>query len=319
MSLKKTTKPLFNIEKWFFVLNFVKFVEMIAKFLEYIKVEKRYSAHTITSYRKDLEDFSLFLLDTESLDDLRKVDKKKVRNFIVELNEQGLSKRSINRKISTLKSFYNFLLKISEINVSPLESISTLKFYPEKQVPFSQEEMERLIEVLEREDIDLLDKLIIEVLYQTGMRRAELCSLLLKNVHLSKNELLVIGKGNKERVIPISPKLSQDLKTYQENYRKPSVKAEEYFFVTQEGKKVTEKFVYLIVTRYLSMVTLKNKKSPHILRHSFATHLLNNGAEISKVKEIMGHSSLASTQVYTQTNIERLKEVFKKGHPRSKN
>lgn len=300
------------------MLVFAKFVEMITKFLEYIKVEKRYSVHTITSYRKDLEDFSLFLLDTESIDDLRKVDKKKVRNFIVELNKQGLSKRSINRKISTLKSFYNFLLKISEINVSPLESISTLKFYPEKQVPFSQEEMERLIEVLKREDIDLLDKLIIEVLYQTGMRRAELCSLLLKNAHLSKNELLVIGKGNKERIIPISPKLSQDLKNYQENYRKPSVKAEEYFFVTKEGKKITEKFVYLVVTHYLSMVTLKTKKSPHILRHSFATHILNNGAEISKVKEIMGHSSLASTQVYTQANIEILKEVFKKGHPRNK-
>lgn len=289
---------------------------MIHRFLEYIKVEKRYSTHTQLSYRKDLTDFSVFILDTEGLEDLRKIDKKMVRNFIISLNEKRLSKRSINRKISTLKSFYAFLLRISEIKISPLESISMLKFYPEKQIPFSKEEMENIGNLLDNTDI--LDKLIIEVLYQTGMRRAELCNLPLANVNYSKNEITIIGKGNKERIVPIAPKLSQELKFYKENHRKAFDSAINFFFVTPKGKKLTEKFVYSVVTHYLSAVSLKEKKSPHILRHSFATHILNNGAEISKVKKIMGHASLASTQVYTDANIEQLKKVLEFAHPRGK-
>ena len=291
---------------------------MIKNFLEYIEIEKRYSQNTIKSYRKDLMDFANFVLESEGIEDLRKVDKKIVRNFIVRQSESGLIKRSINRKISSLKSFYNFLLKISEVKKTPLESISILKFYPEKQVPFSKEEMLRLSEILEEEGIDLLEKLIIEVLYQTGMRRAEICNLPLENVYFSKNEILVVGKGNKERIVPISPKLSQELKFYQQNHRKVNDDTGSYFFITNKGKKMTEKWVYSVVTRHLGKVTLKKKKSPHILRHSFATHVLNEGAEISKVKKIMGHRSLASTQVYTNANIEQLKKVFKTAHPRSK-
>ena len=289
---------------------------MIDKYLEYINIEKRYSPNTIISYRKDLEDFAKFLLDTESIENLQKADKKMVRNFIIHLNNQKLSKRSINRKISTLKSFYNFLLRISEIKTSPLEGISMLKFYAEKQIPFSEEEMKHLLLILEEAQVELLDKLIIEVLYQTGMRRAELCHLPLENVNFSRNEIVVIGKGNKERIVPISPDLSNMLKIYHLEYRKPTAEAEKYFFVSSKGKKITEKFVYLMVTSYLSQVSLKEKKSPHILRHSFATHVLNGGAEISKVKKIMGHASLASTQVYTNANIEQLKKVFRAAHPR---
>ena len=289
---------------------------MIDKYLEYINIEKRYSPNTIISYRKDLEDFAKFLLDTESIENLQKADKKMVRNFIIHLNNQKLSKRSINRKISTLKSFYNFLLRISEIKTSPLEGISMLKFYAEKQIPFSEEEMKHLLLILEEAQVELLDKLIIEVLYQTGMRRAELCNLPLENVNFSRNEIIVIGKGNKERIVPISPDLSKMLKIYHLEYRKPAAEAEKYFFVSSKGKKITEKFVYLMVTSYLSQVSLKEKKSPHILRHSFATHVLNGGAEISKVKKIMGHASLASTQVYTNANIEQLKKVFRAAHPR---
>ena len=289
---------------------------MIDRYLEYINIEKRYSPNTIISYRKDLEDFAKFLLDTESIENLQKADKKMVRNFIIYLNNQKLSKRSINRKISTLKSFYNFLLRISEIKTSPLEGISMLKFYAEKQVPFSEEEMKHLLLILEEAQVELLDKLIIEVLYQTGMRRAELCNLLLENVNFSRNEIVVIGKGNKERIVPISPDLSKVLKIYYLEHRKPTAEAEKYFFVSSKGKKITEKFVYLMVTSYLSQVSLKEKKSPHILRHSFATHVLNGGAEISKVKKIMGHASLASTQVYTNANIEQLKKVFRAAHPR---
>lgn len=289
---------------------------MIDRYLEYINIEKRYSPNTIISYRKDLEDFAKFLLDTESIENLQKADKKMVRNFIIHLNNQKLSKRSINRKISTLKSFYNFLLRISEIKTSPLEGISMLKFYAEKQIPFSEEEMKHLLLILEEAQVELLDKLIIEVLYQTGMRRAELCNLPLENVNFSRNEIVVIGKGNKERIVPISPDLSNVLKIYYLEHRKPTAEAERYFFVSSKGKKITEKFVYLMVTSYLSQVSLKEKKSPHILRHSFATHVLNGGAEISKVKKIMGHASLASTQVYTNANIEQLKKVFRVAHPR---
>ena len=289
---------------------------MIDRYLEYINIEKRYSPNTIISYRKDLEDFAKFLLDTESIENLQKADKKMVRNFIIHLNNQKLSKRSINRKISTLKSFYNFLLRISEIKTSPLEGISMLKFYAEKQIPFSEEEMKHLLLILEEAQVELLDKLIIEVLYQTGMRRTELCNLPLENVNFSRNEIVVIGKGNKERMVPISPDLSKVLKIYYLEHRKPTAEAEKYFFVSSKGKKITEKFVYLMVTSYLSQVSLKEKKSPHILRHSFATHVLNGGAEISKVKKIMGHASLASTQVYTNANIEQLKKVFQAAHPR---
>ena len=289
---------------------------MIDKFLEYIQQEKRYSPNTITSYRKDLEDFLSFLMDREGLEELQKAEKKMVRNFIVFLSEKGLTKRSINRKISTLKSFYAFLQRISLISVSPVEGISTLKFYPKKQIPFSKEEMQDLSIILDNGEVELLDRLIIEVLYQTGMRRAELCNLLLENVHFYRNEIIVIGKGNKQRIVPISPVLMQELKIYNDEYRKPNLDANLYFFVTPKGKKITEKFVYLLVTRYLSAVSSKRKRSPHILRHSFATHILNNGAEISKVKKMMGHASLSSTQVYTNADIEQLKNIFNKTHPR---
>ena len=289
---------------------------MIDKFLEYIQQEKRYSPNTITSYRKDLEDFLSFLMDREGMEELQKAEKKMVRNFIVFLGEKGLTKRSINRKISTLKSFYAFLQRISLISVSPVEGLSTIKFYPEKQIPFSKEEMQDLSVILDSGEVELLDRLIIEVLYQTGMRRAELCNLLLENVHFYRNEITVIGKGNKQRIVPISPVLMQELKVYNDEYRKPNPDVDLYFFVTPKGKKITEKFVYLLVTRYLSAVSSKKKRSPHILRHSFATHILNNGAEISKVKKMMGHASLSSTQVYTNADIEQLKNIFNKTHPR---
>lgn len=289
---------------------------MLEKFLEYLQFEKRYSPHTITSYKKDLEDFSHFFLRTESSENLAKADKKIIRNFIVELSENDISKRSINRKLSSLRSFYLFLLKIGEIKVSPTEGISSLKFYPEKQIPISIEEMTDLNERIFEQVHDVLEKCIMEVLYQTGMRKAEFCGLIFENVDLYGNELKVIGKGNKERVIPISNELSELLKSYLE-IRNPQTEFKSYFFVNKKGKKLNEKFVYVVVNKYLSLITTKEKKSPHILRHSFATHVLDNGAEISKVKKILGHSSLASTQVYTNANIEQLKKVFNQAHPRA--
>lgn len=289
---------------------------MLNKFLEYLQFEKRYSPHTITSYKKDLEDFSYFFLKTESSEDISKADKKVIRNFIVALSENNISKRSINRKLSSLRSFYLFLLKIGEIKVSPTESISSLKFYAEKQIPISQEEMEVLNDTVFGEARGVLDKCIIETLYQTGIRKAELCGLIFENVNLDGNELKIIGKGNKERYVPISEDLTILLRSYLE-LRKPLDEHQSYFFVNNKGKKLTEKFVYVVVNKYLSLITSKQKRSPHILRHSFATHVLDNGAEISKVKKILGHSSLASTQVYTNANIEQLKKVFNQAHPRA--
>lgn len=289
---------------------------MIEKFLEYIAVEKRYSEHTLISYKKDLEDFLLFISDTEGTMDLTKADKKVVRNFLAHLTENNFQKRSINRKLSSLRSFYLFLLKIGEIDVSPLESVSSLKFYAEKQIPMSEEEMAELSAILDKDTGNFLEKAIIETLYQTGMRKAELCNLLFDNVDFSSNEIKVNGKGNKERIVPVSAVLAEILYKFTE-IRKPLPESEIYFFIRENGKKLSEKFVYSVVNRYLSKVTSKKKKSPHILRHSFATHVLNNGAEISKVKKLLGHSSLASTQVYTNGNIEQLKKVFNQAHPRA--
>lgn len=289
---------------------------MINKFLDYISVEKRYSQNTLVSYKKDLEDLLLFISETEGTEDLKKVDKKVIRNFIVSLSEKKIQKRSINRKLSSLRSFYLYLLKIGEIQVSPLETIPSLKFYTEKQIPISEEEMENLEEILESESGNSLEKLIIETLYQTGMRKSELCNILLDQVDFSKSEIFIRGKGNKQRVVPVSENLLKKMQEYVA-IRKPNEDSGIYFFVRENGKKLSEKFVYSVVNRYLSLITLKKKKGPHILRHSFATHVLNNGAEISKVKKILGHSSLASTQVYTNGNIEQLKRVFNQAHPRA--
>ncbi|MBW8362007.1 MAG: tyrosine-type recombinase/integrase [Kaistella sp.] len=290
---------------------------MLERYIDYISVEKRYSPHTVTSYRKDLDDFSHFLLETEGHQNFSLVDRKIIKNFMYHLSEKGISKRSINRKLSTLRSFFLFLLRIREISVSPTEGVETLKFFAQKQLPFSTEEMKDFENIPDDQKPEELKELIIETLYQTGMRKAELIQLRIDDVDYTKNEIKVTGKRNKERIIPFSESLAERFRKYAES-RKPLKENGMYFFINKKGKKLTEKFVYLAVNNYLSLVSSKEKISPHILRHSFATHVLENGAEISKIKKLMGHSSLASTQVYTDANIDQLKKVFNEAHPRAK-
>ncbi len=290
---------------------------MINKFLEYIKVEKRYSNHTVKGYHQDLNNFLLFLKKSEGTENLIDVDKKIIRNFMVSLTEKGLSKRSINRILSSLRSFYHFLLKLGIIEVSPLEEIKSLKFNPEKQIPISEDEMNGLQEIYTSLNVCIFEMLIVEILYQTGMRRAELCNMKMKNVDFVNGQIKIFGKKNKERIIPISRDLSKMMEAYLQE-RKTLPEFEQYFFVGKRGKKLNEGVVYTIVKKYLTLInTSKEKRSPHILRHSFATHILNNGAEISKVRTLLGHSSLSSTQVYTDANIEQLKNIFKNTHPRA--
>lgn len=289
---------------------------MIDKFLEYLAVEKRYSPNTIKSYGKDLDDFQKFYWETEGDSNISKATKKIVRNFMMKLSTSEMSKRSINRKLSSLRGFYLFLLKIGEIENSPMETIKSLKFNAEKQMPFSEEEMESLRTIMEQNTVSLLDRLVVETLYQTGMRREELCNLEYSAIDFYKKEMKVLGKGNKMRIIPFSNQLSESFQLYIKE-RNPLPESEKYFFVTAKGKKMTGMFVYSIVKSYLSLVTLKKKRSPHILRHSFATHTLNNGAEISKIKKILGHQSIASTQGYTDVDINQLKKVFNSTHPRA--
>jgi len=288
---------------------------LIKKFLEYIQFEKRCSPHTVTSYRRDLSDFLEFLLKTESTKDTLFVDKKIIRNFVIFLGEKNISGRSINRKISCIRSYYLFLMKIGELKASPVEGVYSLKFHPERQVPMSEEEMFSLRRVF-IEKSDILSEIIIETLYQTGIRRIELCNLEYKDVDFNSKHIRIIGKGNKHRNVPISPNLESLLMEYI-NHRKPLKDFQHLFFVNKKGKKISEKFVYLKVKEYLGYVSSKKKKSPHILRHSFATHILNNGGEIFAVKEILGHSSLISTQVYTDASIEKLKKVVNCAHPRA--
>lgn len=290
--------------------------KMIKNFIDYLHIEKRYSPHTLTNYQKDLDDFLLFLKEKEGTDDSLKVNKKIIKNFIIELSLKKLSKRTINRKLSSLRGYYQFLLKTQNITLSPMEGISSLKFYPEKQIPISQDEMKNLLSF--SPERSLLDNLIIEILYQTGIRKSELANLEINNVSHNNLEIKIKGKGNKMRIIPISKALSELMVQYENQERNPLTEYNSFFFVDNKGKKLYEKYIYNVVNKNLNLVTLKKKKSPHILRHSFATHLLNHGAEISKVKKIMGHASLASTQVYTNADIEQLKKVFNHAHPRAK-
>ncbi|MBG7630586.1 MAG: tyrosine-type recombinase/integrase [Bacteroidetes bacterium] len=290
----------------------------IKSFLDYISLEKKYSEHTVTAYKNDLVSFQDFCLIEFDSGDVVNVNYAQIRNWIVSLVNMGVSNRTINRKISSLKSFYKFLQKTKQLNSSPLVKHKALKVAKRVQVPFSEKEIERVINL--KEDVvdfeSVRDKLIVELLYSTGMRRNELINLKLSNINYSNQVVKVLGKRNKERYIPLLKSVIESLENYNE-FRSHIKTDQSYLFITKKGKKIYDTLVYRIINNYFSTVSSKVKKSPHVIRHSFATHLLNEGADLNSVKELLGHSSLASTQVYTHSSLGKLKEVYNLAHPRS--
>lgn len=292
----------------------------VQKFLDYLRFEKKYSPRTVESYENDLNGFAEFYNSENGSGDISKAKKLDLRNFLMHLSQTDFSERSINRKISSLKSYYKYLLKIQEIDQSPAAMISTLKHNNKVRIPFSEDEIRNLFEtegIFSNDFEGRRDRLIIELFYQTGMRRAELIGLKISDLNFDEKNLKVLGKRNKERLIPIGGELCERLAGYVRERNELSGDKNQALFLTKKAEPLYDKFVYKLVNNYLSIVSTKMNKSPHILRHSFATHLLNHGANLNAVKELLGHSSLAATQVYTHSGIEQLKEVFNKAHPRS--
>lgn len=292
----------------------------LTHFIEYLQLEKKYSIHTITAYRQDLISFQDFILKEFDEKELEQVNYSQVRSWIVNLVDSGVSNSSINRKISSLRSFYKFLLKTKQIEISPLAKHRSLKMARKVQVPFSETEITTALENNKGDSFEeKRNKLIVELFYSTGIRRAELIGIELKNVDLRGGVLKVLGKRNKERIIPLLPSVKASIEAYlPARLEVVSDSEEEHLFVTGRGVKVYDRLVYDIIKNYFRGVSSKQKQSPHILRHSFATHLLNQGADLNSVKELLGHSSLAATQVYTHNSIAELHKVYEKAHPRNR-
>ncbi|MDP3312289.1 tyrosine-type recombinase/integrase [Lutibacter sp.] len=291
----------------------------INSFLKYLALEKKYSIHTITAYENDVSTFQKFMINHIGIADITKVNYHEIRSWIVSLVNSNISNRSVNRKISSLKSFYKFLHKSNQIEINPLLKHKALKIAKKMQVPFSEKEINNVLNSIEEElnFESARNKLIVELFYATGIRRAELINITIPDVDFCNNTLKVLGKRNKERILPLLPFLKATLTNYV-SFREQLFIENQYLFLTKNGKKMYATLVYRIINNYFSGVSSKVKKSPHILRHSFATHLLNEGADLNSVKELLGHSSLASTQVYTHSSLGKLKEVYNQAHPRSK-
>lgn len=293
---------------------------MVSYFLQHIKFEKRLSLHTVTAYESDIKQFSAFLLFQYELKEPQKADFQMIRSWIVSMVEEKMENRSINRKIATLRTFYNFLLRHKVITTDPMLKIKALK--TDKTLPKYVEEkpMENLLDDVEfSEDFSgLRDKLVLELLYGTGMRLSELIGLKTTDLNLYNNTLTVLGKRNKHRIIPINKTLVEAIKKYMV-FRTDLINdsTNSFLILTDSGLESYPMFIQRLVKKYLSLVTSLEQRSPHVLRHSFATHLLNRGADLNAIKDLLGHSSLAATQVYTHNSIEKLKKVFEQAHPKA--
>ena len=291
---------------------------LVTAFLRYLEHEKNYSKNTISAYRVDLTAFKDFCITEFDQEELKGIHYNQIRTWIVALVNNDISNRSVNRKISSLRTFYSFLQKIGKVDVNPLAKHKALKVQKKIQTPFDNNEVEQVLSILSK-DVDfesVRNRLIVELLYSTGMRRIELINIKGKDVDFSKQVIKVLGKRNKERYVMLLPSVLGTLNQYLSLKREKELEGVEALLITKKGVKIYETLVYRIINLYFSRVSTKAKKSPHILRHAFATHLLNNGASLNSVKELLGHSSLASTQVYTHNSLEQIKKVYNMAHPR---
>ena len=282
------------------------------RFLHFLEHEKRYSVHTLKSYSTDLEQFIQFLSSEFQVNTVKDVNFQFIRSWIARLLSNNISARSVNRKITTLKTYFRFLLQENMIKQSPMQKIISPK--TSKKLPVFVEEI-KMDELLNEIDfgegfLAQRDRLILELFYFTGIRLSELINLRNKDIDFSNSTILVLGKRNKERLIPLISDIVSKIKELSTSNKSP------FLFTTEEGKQISTKQVYRLVNKYLSMVTSLDKKSPHILRHTFATHMLNNGADLNAIKEILGHENLSATQIYTHNSFEKLKNIHQQAHPR---
>jgi len=296
---------------------------MIEAFLNYIKNEKRYSQKTVESYKIDILQFFYFIENEFQQSDLLAVKNTIIRTWIVELVNKKNKPASVKRKISALKSFYKYNQKIGNIKINPADKVSSPKI-PQRLPKFV--EQTKINDLLDNTDkyfaptfIGMQEKLIVDLLYSTGMRRQELIDLKWSDINFGANQVKVTGKGNKQRLIPIGKELISSLQLFQHAQKEQlkSIPSASYVFLTQTGNQLYPNFVYRLVKYHIGNCSTTDKKSPHVLRHSFATHMSNNGAKLNDIKELLGHASLASTQVYTHNTIEQLKEIYKTAHPKA--
>ncbi len=293
---------------------------LIETYLDYLRFEKRFSVHTITSYQTDLTGFFNYLNAEFEVFALKEINHAFVRSWLAGLKSNGLSAKSINRKISTLKSFFKYYLKRGAIESSPMGKIISPKMGKRLPVFVKETDALELIETLNASTEDwktLNARLLISIFYATGMRLSELINLKEKQIDIARSHIKVLGKGNKERIIPIGAQIADLITSYRQLKKKEFETNSDILLVTEKGKKLYPKYAYLLVNKYLGDASTLDKKSPHVLRHSFATHLMNNGADLNAVKELLGHSSLAATQIYTHNTIEKLKDIHKKAHPKA--
>ncbi len=292
--------------------------DRITDYLHYLKFEKRYSQNTILAYRQDLEQFHNYITAQFSIDDPGLLTHFHIRSWLASLKDDANQARTINRKISSLNTFYKYMLRLQQVSKNPASQLHALRTAERLPTYIKENEAQYLLEEVAFDEgfKGATDRLICELLYQTGMRRAELLNLKEQNIEWSLGQLRILGKGNKERLVPIGPALRELLANYIEDKKKEGLGTGNHLLVLETGLPLYEGYIYRTVKKYLNISTTLTKKSPHVLRHSFATHLLSNGANIQAIKDLLGHSSLAATQVYTHNNIEKLKEIHKTNHPR---
>jgi integrase/recombinase XerC len=290
---------------------------LISNFSDYLSKEKKFSNNTVVAYVRDVDTFKNFCFENHNLKNISKVPYSIIRDWIINLSEKKLSALTINRKISSLSKFYDFLIKIQEIKSSPLQNHKRLKVQKKIIIPFSEDEVLRVIDVFSNNFEGKRNLLIVDMLYSTGIRREELINIKINDLQLNQNLIKVLGKRNKERLVPLIIDLKKRIEEYLK-YRKEIKTNFPFLFITKTGKKIGPSLVYRVVKNYFSKISSKVKTSPHVLRHSFATHMLNNGADINSIKEIMGHSSLASTQIYTKIKLPKIINDYKKNHPRER-